>query len=197
MKDETTTTGAKSPSSTRRRRCARCAPRRRGEPGCWWAPAAGATRTGRASSTLELPRPGLPAATTASVFRTVEIDATFYAMPRAQVVENWARRSPPGLRLQRQVPPGADPRGRGPAARGPGPGFRGAHGPAGRQRGPCCCSSPRASCPTACPPWLGSWPPCPPKRATPWSSVMPTGTRRRRWPCWPNTAWPGRPAWGR
>ena len=38
------------------------------------------------------------------VFRTVEIDATFYAMPRAQVVENWARRAPEGFVFSAKFP---------------------------------------------------------------------------------------------
>ncbi len=39
-----------------------------------------------------------------SVFRTVEIDATFYALPRAAVVENWARRSPPDFVFSAKFP---------------------------------------------------------------------------------------------
>jgi len=38
------------------------------------------------------------------VFRTVEIDATFYALPRASVVENWALRSPPGFIFSAKFP---------------------------------------------------------------------------------------------
>ena len=52
--------------------------------------------------------PGAPAADYLAhygrVFRTVEIDATFYALPRARVVENWALRSPPGFVFSAKFP---------------------------------------------------------------------------------------------
>jgi len=38
------------------------------------------------------------------VFRTVEVDSTFYAVPRATVVENWALRSPEGFRFAAKFP---------------------------------------------------------------------------------------------
>lgn len=38
------------------------------------------------------------------VFRTVEVDSTFYALPRAQVVENWASRSPEGFVFAAKLP---------------------------------------------------------------------------------------------
>jgi len=52
--------------------------------------------------------PGTPAADYLAhygrVFRTVEVDATFYAAPRAAVVENWALRSPPGFVFSAKFP---------------------------------------------------------------------------------------------
>ena len=38
------------------------------------------------------------------VFHTVEVDSTFYAVPRETVVENWARRSPDGFRFAAKFP---------------------------------------------------------------------------------------------
>jgi len=40
----------------------------------------------------------------ASQLDTVEVDATFYAAPRAMVVENWALRSPPGFVFSAKFP---------------------------------------------------------------------------------------------
>ena len=37
-------------------------------------------------------------------FRTVEVDSTFYAIPRAEVVKNWARRSPEGFIFAAKFP---------------------------------------------------------------------------------------------
>lgn len=52
--------------------------------------------------------PGTPAADYLAhygrVFHTVEVDATFYAAPRAMVVENWALRSPPGFVFSAKFP---------------------------------------------------------------------------------------------
>ncbi len=38
------------------------------------------------------------------VFRTVEVDSTFYALPRESVVRNWAARSPEGFRFAAKFP---------------------------------------------------------------------------------------------
>lgn len=40
----------------------------------------------------------------ARAFSTVEIDSTFYATPRASVVEGWARRTPEGFRFAAKFP---------------------------------------------------------------------------------------------
>lgn len=52
--------------------------------------------------------PGTPKAayleTYARSFSTVEIDSTFYATPRASVVEGWARRTPDGFRFSAKFP---------------------------------------------------------------------------------------------
>jgi uncharacterized protein YecE (DUF72 family) len=52
--------------------------------------------------------PGTPKAsyleTYASHFPTVEIDSTFYAIPRASVVEGWRRRTPDGFRFAAKFP---------------------------------------------------------------------------------------------
>ncbi len=40
----------------------------------------------------------------AQAFSTVEIDSTFYATPRASVVEGWARRTPDGFRFAAKFP---------------------------------------------------------------------------------------------
>jgi uncharacterized protein YecE (DUF72 family) len=52
--------------------------------------------------------PGTPKAafleTYAGQFSTVEIDSTFYAVPRASVVEGWRRRTPEGFRFAAKFP---------------------------------------------------------------------------------------------
>jgi uncharacterized protein YecE (DUF72 family) len=52
--------------------------------------------------------PGTPKAayleTYARTFSTVEIDSTFYATPRASVVQGWARRTPDGFRFSAKFP---------------------------------------------------------------------------------------------
>jgi uncharacterized protein YecE (DUF72 family) len=52
--------------------------------------------------------PGTPKAayleTYAGAFSTVEIDSTFYATPRASVVDGWARRTPDGFRFSAKFP---------------------------------------------------------------------------------------------
>ena len=40
----------------------------------------------------------------ARAFSTVEIDSTFYAAPRASVVEGWVRRTPDGFRFAAKFP---------------------------------------------------------------------------------------------